>query len=269
MRDTCQHRHTARTHPACFTDNNILSGMIFPDPHFPKHDKRAYELVMKCAKDIKPDIFVNLGDLGHFEGISHWNKKRYKLRADYPIKVDLDMCYQHHKDLRAINPNADIYSLGGNHDEHWPERWLEDHPELKGYFDFKKDMGFDDFNVEFIPESKQPLVIGKLRFVHGWFISGNHSKKHAEHIHHNIVYGHAHDFQAFTPKNVDPQHRFVAVCLGHLSDEKKADYLRSRPSNWMLAFGIFYVDAKTGDFSLYPVLLPNYKFFWNGVQYKG
>lgn len=264
----CIHRHTIETHPNCFTGNNIRSGTIIPDIHFPNEDKRAYALVMRFVADFKPDIIVNLGDLGNFAGVSHWNKKRFKLRYDYPVKVDLDMCYKHHQKLREINPSSDIYTLGGNHDEEWPALWLEDHPEMEGYFDYHRDMGFDTFNIKYIPENKQPLIIGKLRLVHGWFINLHHSKKHAEHIHHNIAYAHAHDFQAHTPKNVDPQHRFVAWSLGHLSDEKKAEYLRNRPTNWMLAFGVFYVNEKTGDFSLYPVLLPNHRFIWNGIEYK-
>jgi len=245
----------------------IKSGIIFPDIHFPIHDKRAYELVIQFTKEFKPDIVVNMGDLGHFSGVSHWNKRRYKLREDYPIKVDLDYCYRHHEILREINPKADIYSLGGNHDEEWPEQWLEDHPEMRGYFDFRKDMGFDKFNVKFIPESKQPLQLGKMRFVHGWFTGIHHAKKHAEHIHNNIIYAHAHDMQSFTPKNINPQHRFMSWCMGHLSDERKAEYLRFKPTNWMLGFGVFYLNTKTGSFTLYSIPLPNYRFIWNGVQY--
>jgi hypothetical protein len=185
---------------------------------------------MDFTQEFKPDIIVNLGDLGHFAGVSHWNKQRYKIRHDYPIKADLDLCYQHHHDLRKINPEADIYTLGGNHDQEWIEQWLDDHPEMDGYFDYERDMGFQEFGIKHIKRAQQPLNIGKLRFIHGWFINLHHAKKHAEHIHNNICYGHAHDFQSFTPKNIDPHRRFMSWCLGHLSDEKKADYLRFRPT---------------------------------------
>lgn len=269
MKERCIHRHDKKSHPACHKDGNVQSGIIIPDIHFPKHDKRAYPLVMQFAEGFKPDIFVNLGDIGHFDGISHWNKKRYALRKKYPIHRDFEMCREHHRVLRGINPTGEIYSLGGNHDQEWPERWLEDNPEFEGYFDYEKDMGFIESNINFVPQSRQPLAIGKLRCIHGWFTNLHHSKKHAEHIHNNVVYGHAHDMQSHTPKNVDPQHRFMSWCIGHLSDERKADYLRNRPTNWMLAFAIFWVDTQSGNFTLLPIPLPNYRFIYDGVLYKG
>lgn len=268
--ERCIHRHTKDTHPACFRDQDALKGFIIPDVHFPKHDVRAYNAVMEYAKDFKPDLFINLGDLGDFSGVSHWNSKRYRVKADYPVKRDLDMCYEHHRLQREISPKSEIYTIGGNHDEEWPDRWLEDHPEMIGYFDYERDMGFKDFNVKYIKRKDQPLKIGKLRFVHGWFCNLHHAKKHAEHIHNNIVYGHAHDVQMFTPKNYEPQHRFTSICLGHLSDEKKAEYLRNQPTNWILAFGVFYMDRVTGEFTIYPIMLPNRRFYGlDGKLYKG
>lgn len=246
---------------------SVKSGMTFYDVHFPIHDVRAYEIAMQFAEDFKPDIFVNGGDLGHFGGVSHWNKTKYKLRQDYPVKVDLDCCYAHHKKQREINPDAEIYTLEGNHEE-WIDYYLDDHPEMVGYFDYKKDMGFKEFNVKYVSQKAQPLKIGKIRFIHGWFAGIHHAKKHAEHIHNNVVYGHAHDMQSHTPKNIDSHRRFMSWCVGHLSDESKAEYLRNRPTNWMLGFAVFYVDTQTGAFTLLPIPMPNYQFMFGGKLYK-
>lgn len=248
--------------------STIRSGLAMFDMHFPCHDKRAYELVMQFAEDFKPDIFVNGGDLGHFAGISHWNKKKIKLRNDYPIKIDLDLCREHHRRQREINPNAIIYTLDGNH-EYWINDWLLEHPEMEGMFDYRQMMGITEFGIKYIKPEQQPISIGKLRFAHGWYTNKYHAQKHAQAIHHNLVYGHAHDVQSFTPDNIEPNHRFMAWSLGHLSDERKADYLRCRPTNWMLAFGVFYVNTETGGFTMLPIPLPNYEFIFNGKGYKG
>jgi len=270
MSDKCIHRHTKKSHPNCFNNEDGLRLLVLPDIHFPKQSKRAYGVVMKYVEDFKPEVVVNLGDLGDFAGVGHWNRQRYKMRKNYPVKRDLDMCYAHHKRLRDISPDADIYTLGGNHDQEWPERYIEDHPEMEGYFDFERDMGFKDFNINYIKRENQPLKIGKVRFVHGWFTGIHHAKKHAEHIHNNIVYGHAHDVQMFTPKNYDPQHRFTSMCIGHLMEEKKAEFLKDQPTNWMLAFAHGYIDKATGDFDLWIVQLPNYRFHGlDGKLYKG
>lgn len=245
----------------------IKSGIAFYDVHFPIHDKRAYDIVMKFARRFKPDIFVNGGDLGHFGGISHWNKTNYKLRKEYPLKVDFDHCKAHFKEQRDINPEADIYYLDGNHEE-WIADYLDYHPEMEGLIDYKKDMGFEEFNIKHITQKIKDFKIGKLRFIHGWFAGIHHAKKHAEHVHHNVVYGHAHDMQSHTPKNIDPRKRFMSWCVGHLSDESKADYLRNKPTNWVLGFLVFYVDMQTGMFTPYPIPMPNYQFIFGGKLYK-
>ena len=260
------------------TKKKSLRGIVFPDLHFPIHDKKAYHLVMEFTRWLKPDFFVNLGDLGHFSGISHWNKKKYQIRKDYPIKRDLDLCYNHHKALREINKDADIFTLGGNH-ESWMDQWLVDHPEMdkyidengneqEGYFDFRRDMGIKEFGVDYIPSEKQPTKIGKLRLLHGWFLGIHHAKKHSEHIHHSTLYGHAHDVQSHTPNNIDPRHRYISWCLGHLSDEKKADYMKNRPSNWMLCFGVLEIEPDRGSFTVHPIPIPTYEFCWNGTHWS-
>ena len=43
-------------------------GIIIPDQHYPLEDKAATNCVVKAIKKIKPDIFVNLGDVGEWGG---------------------------------------------------------------------------------------------------------------------------------------------------------------------------------------------------------
>jgi hypothetical protein len=243
--------------------------MIFPDLHRPIEDKRAYPLVMQFAEDFKPEIIVNLGDIGNFAGISHWNVNRFKSRMEYPIKRDFDGAKDHHKRLREIVPETSIYSLDGNHDD-WVQDYLDLHPELEGYVDYNKGMAYAEFNVKRIPRDRQPLKIGKLQFIHGWYLNKYHTFKTSQTTHHNIVYAHTHTFQSFTPDNIEPDRRFMAWSIGHLSDEKimARDYLRDRPTNWMLGFAIFWMDMETGDFTLFPIALPNYRFAYNGKMYK-
>lgn len=267
--ERCRHGHDSRHHPECFKESSIKKGIIIPDLHRPIEDKRAYPLVMEFVSDFKPDITVNLGDIGNFAGCSHWNTNKFHRRTEYPIKADFDGSYDHHRDLRKINPDMDIYSLAGNHDD-WVQAYVDSHPELKGYVDFERDMGFTGFDVKYIPTDKQPLKIGKLNFIHGWWYNKHHAMKHSQAVHHNIIYGHTHTFQSFTPDNVEPSRRFMAWSMGHLSDEKimGRDYLNYRPTGWMLGFGVFWLDTTTGNFTLCPIPLPNYTFCFDGRVYK-
>ena len=54
-------------------------GIIVPDQHYPLHDKAAVNCVVKAIRKIKPDVFVNLGDVGEWESVSAWKYKDKKL----------------------------------------------------------------------------------------------------------------------------------------------------------------------------------------------
>lgn len=226
---------------------------------------------MTFAEDFKPDTWVNIGDLGHFAGISHWNTKKYHLRLKYPIKADLDGMFGHHRDCRKIVGEGRIITLGGNHDdieEGWPKYWLDDHPEMQGYFDYHKDIGITDFGVEYVSVRKQPFKLGKMRFIHGHYTNKYHTDRHARAYSHNLIYGHVHDFQSITPEDKDPTRRYMVWSMGHLMDEAQADFLRSRPTNWCLGFGAFYLDEESGYFQLIPIPIPAYRLVWDGKVYK-
>ena len=40
--------------------------VVIPDQHFPIHDEKAVKVVLKAIEEIKPDIFINLGDVGEW-----------------------------------------------------------------------------------------------------------------------------------------------------------------------------------------------------------
>ena len=50
----------------------VKRGIITPDKHFPLHDQAAINVVCKAINIIKPDFYIDLGDVGEFESVSHW-----------------------------------------------------------------------------------------------------------------------------------------------------------------------------------------------------
>ena len=38
--------------------------VVFPDQHYPIHDVKAMNVALQVLEKAKPDIFVNLGDVG-------------------------------------------------------------------------------------------------------------------------------------------------------------------------------------------------------------
>ena len=52
--------------------------VVIPDQHYPLHDKKAVSCVHQALRIIEPDIFINLGDVGEWQSVSHWNWRRKK-----------------------------------------------------------------------------------------------------------------------------------------------------------------------------------------------
>ena len=114
----------------------VKRGIVTPDKHFPCHDERAISCLVKSIEIIKPDFYIDLGDIGEFGSVSHWQwrkKKRPPLEYQMPF-VD--------KDIEEINEGMDVidealdkagtkekYFIQGNHDE-WLDRFLEENPYL-------------------------------------------------------------------------------------------------------------------------------------------
>ena len=76
--------------------------VVTPDKHFPFHDVSAINCLVKCIKIIKPDTYIDLGDVGEWGSVSHWQwrkKKRPPLEYQLPF-VD--------KEIVQVNAGIDI-----------------------------------------------------------------------------------------------------------------------------------------------------------------
>ena len=40
--------------------------IVIPDQHFPIHDKKAVNVALQIIEIVKPDTFINLGDVGEW-----------------------------------------------------------------------------------------------------------------------------------------------------------------------------------------------------------
>ena len=56
----------------------VKRAVIIPDQHFPLHDQSAVNVALQGLELIKPDIFINLGDVGEWDSVSAWKYKKVK-----------------------------------------------------------------------------------------------------------------------------------------------------------------------------------------------
>ena len=97
--------------------------IVTPDKHFPYHAQDAINVLNKTIEIVKPDAYIDLGDVGEWSAFSHW---KYKRRIAPPLEYlipDFD------KDVEDVNAGMDMidealdkvgckekYITEGNHD---------------------------------------------------------------------------------------------------------------------------------------------------------
>ena len=217
--------------------------VVIPDQHFPIHDAKAVNVVLKAIELVKPDVFINLGDVGEWESVSAWKYKKVK---QPPLEYQLPII---DKEIKAVNKGLDLFDMAldsagcrkryicaGNHEE-WLDAFVMKYPYMTEYT-FRKACRLDERGYKYYPHNK-PLKIGKINFIHGVYATVYHAKKHLEAYGSNICYGHTHDVQRHTLTKLDSG-TIAAWAMGCLKDmiPKANGWLDYRDVNWSHAFAI-------------------------------
>jgi predicted phosphodiesterase len=238
--------------------------LIVCDTHAPFEDKRVVDCELQYAASYKPDAIIHLGDVGHFESVSHWIKdKRGKLEG-LRVKDDIDAAVNLLNKFKAAAPNAELIVTLGNHED-WMFQYLDTHPELKKHQELNIDCVYKNAGWKVIPLNK-PYAIGKLLTGHGWFTSKYHAYQTVHAFSKSVMYGHTHDRQEITESFFDGEKSGQSIGC---SCDMNPDYLKNRPKRWVHGFSTVEVDTVNGDF--FPDFITNVKgrFSRNGILYKG
>ena len=217
-------------------------GIVIPDTHFPLQDNAAINCVIKGIEKIKPDICVNLGDVGEWESVSAWKYKDKKLP---PLEYILPIIDE---DIRLVNEGLDVwdkvlkdvgceekYLLQGNHDL-WLDNFVTKYPYMVDYA-FEKACKIKERGYKYSAYNL-PIQIGKLTFFHGAYATVYHAKKHLEAYGENVIYGHTHDVQRHTQTKLGGTIAAWSLgCLKDMSHEHNL-WLKGRLHNWVHAFAI-------------------------------
>ena len=225
-------------------DNGVVKRVVVsPDKHFPLADNKAISCLTQAIEIVKPDIYVDLGDVGEWEGSSHWQwrkKKRPPLEYQTPF-ID--------QDIKDVNKGMDIidealdkvnckekHMIEGNHDD-WMNRFVEEHPYLKGYR-FEECVKLKERGYTYHPAG-QYMKLGKLALYHGHHFAGiSHTRNHLLRLGTNIMYGHHHDLQQSSVTHLDGVKSAWSIgCLKDMSSDKNS-FLQNRMHNWSHAFAI-------------------------------
>jgi len=239
--------------------------IVTPDKHFPLHDQKAINVLCKTIEIVKPDGYIDLGDVGEWFGCSHWQwkkKKRPPLEIQMP-RIDQDVI-DVNKGMDQIDESLDKvnvkekYMIEGNHDD-WMNRFYEENEhKVFQVYKFKNAVKLKERGYKYMPIGKY-LKIGKLNFYHGHHYAGiQHTRNHLLRLGGNVMYGHHHDVQQSSVTHIDGTKSAWSIgCLKDMSAEKN-DWLGGRSTNWGQAFAI--VDFfHSGLFTVHVVQIINGK----------
>ena len=216
--------------------------VVTPDKHFPLADMPSIKAVCKAIEIVKPDTYIDLGDVGEWESVSHWKWKRKKRPPLEYLMADIE------KDIKDVNKGMDIidesldkvkcknkHFCEGNHDD-WLNQFNAEHPYLK--LSTKDALNLDARKYTYHAMGKY-FKLGKLYFYHGHhYTSLHHAKNHLMKLGVNIMYGHHHDLQQASVTHMDGQKSAWSIgCLKDMSDEEN-QWLGNRKTNWSHAFSI-------------------------------
>ena len=217
--------------------------IVTPDKHFPLHDQPSINVLKKTIEIVKPDAYVDLGDVGEWEAFSAW---KYKRKKAPPLEFLIE---DFKKDIKDVNAGMDQidesldkvnceerYITEGNHDN-WLNMCVEKYPYIPQY-KFKNAVKLKERCYKYIPFGKH-LKLGKLYLYHGHQYGGQyHTSNHLRKLGCNVMYGHWHDLQQMSATHMDgPKSAWSIGCLKNMEAEAN-EWLDHRRINWAHAFAI-------------------------------
>lgn len=135
------------------------------DIHFPYHEPKAWEIVLRVAKAESPDIVWLGGDIVDFYQVSSFSKDPQR-RLE--LQQDLDVAIHELGRLRKVCPRARIYYHEGNHEWRLQKFLWDKASELSGLRGLKLSQLLDFRQLDIIHVSRgESRKIGELTHQHG------------------------------------------------------------------------------------------------------
>lgn len=239
--------------------------LIVSDCHIPYHDKKAFELMLQVAKDLKPKHIYIIGDFIDFYAVSSHSKdpKRATQLVD-ELKAGEAALDQ----LDGLGATSKVY-IGGNHCDRL-QRYLQDKaPELFDVINVPKLLHLKEHGWDYVPYRKH-TKLGKMHFTHDVGVAGRNAVfRCLDTYQHSVVTGHTHRLAYIVEGNAVGESK-VSAQFGWLGDSNEVNYMQSAKvlKDWALGFGVGYYDPTSKLVYLTPVPIVNYTAVVNGKLYK-
>ena len=239
-------------------------GIVIADTHLlsPEDEHPAYTLVKRFASDFKPDFVVHIGDALDLPYLGPYCEDDIMVQAQGCWEDDVSLLNRELDFWQKLTP--EFYFIQGNHDER-TERAAKSAPKFAASLAYERRFDFKGRGIKYYRLVDDPLKLGKLFLIHGWYWNKYHARKTVDEFSGNIVYGHVHKFQTQSRVLTARKDEIQAWSIGCLCD-KQPEYVKGRPTGWQHGFAILYLGEK-GQFNLYPANITKGSFMFEGGEY--
>jgi hypothetical protein len=281
----------------------LRTAIILPDPQIgyrrvgasldPFHCEKSMSVALSIAKDLNPDLIVNLGD---FIDLPEFSKYMQEPAFALTTQAAIDRGYEFLCHQKEVAPNAHIALIGGNHEirlqkfiitnakaafglsrAKTPDNW----PVLSVPYLLRT----DELGVEYISgyPASEFWINDNLKCVHGSKVRSGGSTATAVCIDERVstIFGHIHRIEAHY-KTVNVRGGFktrLAMSPGCLSRIDGAvpstnsgldEYGKSttRYENWQNGIAVVQYEDGDGIFSVTPVHIHSGIAIYNGKEYR-
>ncbi len=228
--------------------------VIIPDTQMPYDDRKALKAVIKFIGDYQPTELIHIGDLQDYPTPARWSKGT---AAEFAQQVKED---NEQAKTRLLGPIREVYQgpFGiheGNHDLR-PREYLTKYApalaEFEETFHIEKMLDFDGFGITLLPEFNEVAPGWLTTHGHRGMISlsriaGNTAMGAARKFGKSVAMGHTHrmgiisETKGYGGKETS---KLTGMEVGHLMNQKLAQYLKGSTGNWQQGFGLLTVDGQ-------------------------
>lgn len=243
----------------------LKTGLIIPDCHHPFEDKRAWQLLLKVGKALKPDTIVTMGDFLDLFSVSAHDKDPTRRLG---LKEEVDYAKERISELDDLGASTKVF-LAGNHEWRLERYLMQKAPELFTSLKIQELLGLAAGGWKYIPY-KEHVQIGKLYLTHDCGKAGASAHNDArDAFEGSVVIGHTHRLAYAVKGNVKNKPHFGAM-VGWLGDARAADYMfKVRAArDWTLGFGVAYWEP-SGIVHFQPIPIVDYRVVVNGKLFEG
>ena len=250
--------------------SRLKTALLIPDTHRPYHDRKAYNLMLKAAKDIGVDEIVILGDYADIYALNAHGGKNPTLPTT--LIEEIEDVNSGLDELDKLFPKAKKIYIQGNHEYRF-ERYIFDKcPELFGVTEFRNLIKIDQrINWKYIPYGpNQQYKVGGSYLIARHEPLASSAKATASRALCSLVYGHIHRIEESHLVGLkDDNHVCFSVgWLGDKRNDKVFSYVKGH-HQWQLGFGLVYVREETKYFYHNKVhIMDDYTCVVNGKLYK-